>query len=47
MPRDSAGAKYGDSCEYNQCGEDCHMPQDSIGAEDGDRTENASGQRLC
>ena len=47
MPQDSVGAKDDDSCEYNQGGEDCHMLQDSKGAEEGDRTENASGQRLC
>ena len=47
MPQDSVGDKDGDSCEYNQSGEDFHMPQDSVGAEDGDWTENASGKRLC
>ena len=47
MSQYSVGAEDGDSCEYNQGGKDCYLPQDSAGAEDGDSCAYDQGGNDC
>ena len=47
MPQDSVGAEDGDSCEYNQGGDDCYMHYDSVDDEDGDSCEYNQGGRTA